>query len=493
MSIPVSQLVQVNPGVLAAAGSAVDLNGLILTNSSAPPIGSVPSFSTAADVGSYFGLSSDEYKAAQIYFSGPSNATVTPGKLYFAQYPNAAVGAYLRGGSVASLTLAQLQAYSGTLTITSGGTAVSSTTIDLSAATSFSDAATVIAAGFTSPPFAVSYDAQFGAFVFTNTTTGASSTITYATGTLAADLNLTLATGAAVSNGAAAASASTFMDGVIKITQNWGSFTSIFEPVTADKTSLSKWTSAQNDRYAYVGWDTDVNALTAGNTQTWAYAVQQASYDGSIPIYSTDYTIAAFLLGAIASLDFARRNGRQTFAYKSQAGLLATVTDATNATTLEANGYNFYGTYANSKQDFTFFYPGSTPGKWDWADKYINQVWLNAQLQLSMVTLLTSAGSIPYNDEGYALIEASIADPIAAAVNFGAIQTGTTLSALQVSEMKNALGVDPSAAINANGYYLQIVPGTAAQRSARTSPSMTLYYADGGSVQKLTLASIAIS
>lgn len=491
MSIPVSQIVQVNPGVLAAAGSAVDLNGLILTSSTKPPVGLVPSFATAADVGGYFGLDSDEYTAAKTYFNGPDSATVTPGLLYFAQYPDAAVSAYLRGGSLSAVTLSQLKTYTGTLTVSSGGSAVTSSSIDLSSATSFSNAATLIESGFTSPPFAVSYDAQLGAFMFTNSDSGSSSAIGYATGTLAADLNLTSATGAVVSNGADAAVPGSFMDSVVAITQNWGAFSSIFEPVVDDKTAFSKWTNDQNDRYAYVGWDSDSAALTAGSTATWAYAVEQAQYDGSVPIYG-GLTHAAFILGAIASLDFSRLNGRKTFAFQSQSGLAASVSDATNAATLIANGYNFYGAYANAKQNFLFFYPGSTPGRWKWLDSYVNQIWLNAQLQLAMITLLSSAGSVPYNAEGYAMIDAAVSDPVNAAVNFGAIRTGVTLSNAQIAEIKNAVGADASPAIRANGYYLYIQPATASQRADRASPAMTLYYADGGSIQKLNLASIEV-
>jgi hypothetical protein len=109
-----------------------------------------------------------------------------------------------------------------------------------------------------------------------------------------------------------------------------------------------------------------------------------------------------------------------------------------------------------------------------------------------MFTLLQSVGSVPYNAEGYALVEAACADPLNAAVNFGAIRTGVALSASQIAQIRNAVGQDVSGVITATGYYLQIVPATAAQRSDRASPSMTLYYADGGSIQKLTLASIEV-
>ena len=142
--------------------------------------------------------------------------------------------------------------------------------------------------------------------------------------------------------------------------------------------------------------------------------------------------------------------------------------------------------------NFNFMYPGSVSGEWVWLDSFLDQIWLNANLQLSMITLLTSVGSLPYNSQGYATIEAACMDPISSAVNFGAIRTGVSLSSAQVAEMQNALGFDVSATIEAKGYYLQIQPATAAIRIARASPSMTLFYTDGGSIQQLTLASIAV-
>jgi hypothetical protein len=281
------------------------------------------------------------------------------------------------------------------------------------------------------------------------------------------------------------------MDAATAASQNWAAFTTVFEPVTADKTLFSAWANAKDDRYAYVGWDSDPNAKVAGNTTTWGYAITQANDDGSIPVYG-DLTHAAFVLSAIASTDFDRTNGRQTLAFKNQSGLLPSVSSQTDAAALIANGYNFYGSYATANQDFTFLYPGSISGQWKWADSYINQIWLNAQLQLAMFTLLQSVGSIPYNAEGYALVDAACSDPLNAAVNFGAIRTGVALSASQIAEIRNAVGSDVSGAIASTGYYLQIKPATASQRVTRSSPSMTLFYTDGGSIQSLTLASIEV-
>jgi hypothetical protein len=491
MTIPASQIVQVNPGVLAAAGSAIDLNGLILTDSTSVPIGSVQPFASADDVGAFFGLTSLEYEAALIYFKGPDAATKTPGVLLFSQYPTDDVAAYLRSASLADVTLAQLKLLSGTLTVTSNGAPLTSSSISLSAATSFSNAATLIQAGFTSPTFAVSYDPQLSAFVFTSSTTGEASTIGFASGPLSSGLRLTSATGAVTSQGEDEATPGEAMSAIAALTQNWAAFTTTWEPDLAGKVAFSAWTSAQDNRYAYAGYDSDPNAKISGNTSTWMAAVNLASGSGTLAIFG-DLTHAAFALSWVASADVDRLNGRTTLAFQKQAGILPSVDNASDANALIANGYNFYGAYATANDDFTFMYPGSISGQYKWADSYVGQIWLNAQLQLAMFTLLQSVGSNPYNASGYALIDAAVLDPINAAINFGAIRTGVALSASQAADIRNALGVDVSQAITANGYYLQIVPATAAIRVERSSPPMTLYYTDGGSIQKLTLASIEV-
>ena len=78
MAIPASRIASVIPSVLSAAGSALDLNGLILSQNASIPIGAMLPFESAAYVGSFFGLTSTEYLMAEIYFQGPNGATTTP-------------------------------------------------------------------------------------------------------------------------------------------------------------------------------------------------------------------------------------------------------------------------------------------------------------------------------------------------------------------------------------------------------------------------------
>jgi hypothetical protein len=144
-TIPISEDVRVTPGVLPAGGSAVTLTTLILTQNTRIPIGTVAEFSSIEGVTDFFGAGSAEENNAEHYFPGFLNSNKKPAKVAFAQYPLAAVAAYVRGGDVSGLTLAQLQAFSGTLSVTINGV-LKTGSVNLSGATSFTNAAEIIAA-----------------------------------------------------------------------------------------------------------------------------------------------------------------------------------------------------------------------------------------------------------------------------------------------------------------------------------------------------------
>lgn len=493
-TIPFSQVVKVVPSVLSANGQAVDLNGLVLTQNAEAPYGSILQFATAADVQNYFGATSTEAAIANVYFAGFTNCTQLPGALYMTRYPEVAIAGWLRSGSLAGVTLGQLQAFTGTLAITVAGVVKTSGTINLSGATSFSNAATIIQAAFTSPGFTVTYDSTQSAFVFTTTTTGVTQTMSYAaTGTLATELKLTAATAAVLSQGADIADPATFMAGIINQNQNWATFMTTWEAQSAEKQAFAQWSNSVQPRYLYVCQDSDPNVLVAASTSTFGDYLQTNQLIGTCPIFG-DYTHSAFVCGYAASLDFTRLNGRATLCFKAQSGLVPSVANASEYAAVLSNGYNCYGAFGsnNPANNTNWFTPGSVSGKWLWADTYLNQIWLNANLQLALVNLLTQVTAVPYNAQGNSLIYSAALDPINAALNFGAIRTGINVSAAQAAEIQFVLGFNAAPTIASQGFYLQILEATASTRAARQSPPITLYYQDGEAVQQITLASIAI-
>jgi hypothetical protein len=346
------------------------------------------------------------------------------------------------------------------------------------------------------------YDSVSGALVLQTPGTGVTATIGFATGsgagTIQDSLKFTAATGAVLSQGADAAVPGTFMDALIARTQNWASFMTTWEPVTADKEGFATWTNAQRNRFVYEMWDTDVANIATGSGSAAVAFVNAGALSGISMIYedpSVDTVggeLAAFEMGWTASLDFTRLNGRQTAAFKRQSGLAPQIFDGTAASNLIAKGMNFFGDYTTPNEAFRWYYPGSISGEFVWKDSYVNQIWLNAALQLAIMVGLDNSPSIPYNSDGYTQIESFVMDPINAGVRFGAIVAGVALSAAQKTEVNRAAGLTIDTILFQRGWYFQVSPATAAIRRARTSPSCTLWYCDGGSIQKITLASIEI-
>jgi hypothetical protein len=494
-SIPASRIVNVLPNVITAGGSGLDLVGLILTTSAQLPIGVILSLATAADVSAYFGPSAQETALATTYFAGYDGSTIKPAKLMFYRYASTAQAAFLRGGSVAGLTLAQLQALSGTLTINVTGSNKTSSAINLSAATSFSNAATIIQAAFTSPGFTVAYDSISGGFVFTHGTTGAAATLSFATGTLSAGLKLTAVTGAVLSPGADVAAPGTAMDAVIALSQDFVSFTTTWKPVDADKLLFAARVSGKNNRFAYVPWDDNAAATNNGDTTSFGPQNKAAGYNSVAAIYdpANGANIAAGVMGYIASLDFKARNGRATMAFRNATGqVVAGVTNQTVGDNLNANGYNFVGLYATANSQFTFLYNGQISGKFAWLDSWACQVWLNNGFQLALMNLLTQVGQVPYNSEGYALIEQAMMDMVNQALYFGAIRAGVTLSSLQKAQINNAAGAIVADVVQQRGWYIKVADAPPDVRAARGSPPIYFWYTDGGSVHQITLSSVLV-
>jgi uncharacterized protein DUF3383 len=582
-TIPASELVAVNPSVLGVGGAALDVIGLLLTSSTKIPIGAVQSFPDAASVGDLFGVNSAEDSFASVYFQGFEGSARKPGSILMAQYNTAAVAAWVRGATL-GLTLAQVQALNAALSITIDGV-LKSATIDLAAATSFSNAGVLIAdalgiqgtqaaaftgsitattltvsavssgalavgqviagAGVTAGTYitalgtgtggtgtyavsdsqsvgsegmtsfnpAVTYDSILGAFQINSGTTGAASTITYGSGALATSLKLTQATGAIISQGANAATPSAFMDAVVQVTTDWVTFATLFDPDvsgSANKQLFAAWKNAQNDRYAYVCWDLDQSPVTSSSASSSLGAILAANGDSGTCLLDGDALagwnatsaplLAAFVMGAAASIDFTERAGRISFAYKSQAGLVATVTTASAAQNLggspqssnRGNGYNFYGAYAQANNSFVWFQRGFVTGDFLWLDSYIDQIWLNNALQAALLTLLEGARAIPYNAAGSSLIEAALADPIAAGLNFQAFAPGA-ISASQQAAVNASAGKSVAGTLQTQGYYLQIGQADAQTRAARGSPPCKFWYLDRGSVQAITLNSVAVT
>jgi hypothetical protein len=414
-------------------------------------------------------------------------------------------------GAIASTTLTVTAVSSGTLSVgqtITGGTIPAGTIITalgtgtgLTGTYTVNQAVTQTSTTITALPTlpTVTYDSIRGAFVVTSGITGAASQAAYATGTLANTLLLSSSKGAMISQGAPAIAPGSFMDNLSQINQNWGTFTTIFDPDNSvgntQKLAFCAWANSQANRFAYVCWDADVSPTTSNNaTGSLGYLIGTSgnNYSGICLVWDSSYIGATFAMSFAASLDFQAYNGRATLAFKSQNGLVAKVTQQLIASNLTANGYNYYGAWATANQDFLFMYPGEISGPFLWFDSYINQIWLSNQLQLAIMNLFTQVKSIPYNVAGYTMIEAACMDPILQGVNFGAIRAGVTLSQGQISQVNSVAGKSIDQTLSQRGWYFLVQDAQPQVRAARQSPPCYLWYMDGQSVQALTINSLDV-
>ena len=494
MPIPASYIVAITPRLITAGGNDLEFNGLLLTKNSLIPLSApVLQFANADTVGDYFGLESDEYKAASIYFLGYNNSFAKPRHLMIARRVDEAAGAYLRGAAYRG-DLDDIKAMAaGTLTLTINGSEVTLTGLNFNSVTSFSAAATVIQTALSAEVTGATctYSSLTSAFEIDGPSTGADETITYANGTAATLLNLTQDAGAVLSQGSDALTTTQNMALIKEQTQNWVSFTTLYEATQDEHLGLSAWASSQGIEYLYVGWTAEAALLVQGSTTSIADKIKTAEYGATALVYDNS-SVAVFVLGSIASVDWERYQGTINYAFKRVDGVAATVTDQTDADLLLAKGVSFMGNFATRNDDFTFFYDAQMFGDYGYIDAFVNTVWLKNVMQVSIMNGLTQAGRVPYNERGYSLIRAWLQDPINRAVNNGTIDAGVQMSESQKAQVYNETGKDLTTELYTDGYAVLVEDAGASVRVGRQSPNITVYYTYGGSINHIDVASTAI-
>ncbi len=209
MTIPVSSIVNVIPGVVSAGGNALVLNGLMMTVGSPPsainatglargwlaPVGVAQPYTSATAVGAVFGTSSNEYAKAVTYFSGYQGMSQVPGTLLIGQFTPAAVPAWLRSASITSALPATLAALTGTIGIVVDGYSYTSGALSLSGTTYTNIASSLATCLNTTLPTGASTNATAGCTI-------AATNCTFTGGIAGNVLTVSASTGAAIVPGA---------------------------------------------------------------------------------------------------------------------------------------------------------------------------------------------------------------------------------------------------------------------------------------------------
>lgn len=498
MSIKAGYLVAITPRTISAGASDLETNGMLLTKSALLPSGTpAMAFASAAAVAAFFGDASDEAVFAQQYFTGLTNQQKAPTSLVIGRRIDEDAPAWIRGGAISADLAAFKKVTDGAMKITIDGTEKTATAVDLSSATSLSEVVQTIATALTG--CTGSYDSTTNTFTFTSSTDGASSTVSYASagdsGTdLSAMLCMTQAEGAVLSQGVDAMTEAATLDAIRAVTANWAQFTTLWEVTEQDEAeAYAAWADIDDD-YVYVFWSSDRNMeSTLTQDSTIAKALQD-KYNCVFMIYSLDFSTAAFALAYPATIKWDATQGMKVIFGKSASGLSPMVTDEQVATALDDLGVSYVGQFATRNDEFIIANRGELTGSmYGFYDTLIGSIWLRSKLQTSIMNGFATVNRAPYNDVGYTMLKSWCQDPITQAKNAGVIDEGISLSESQKSQILQETGDSEAAGdLQSKGYFLQVLDPGASVRAQRGSPVAALYYAYGGSIQKVELPVTAV-
>mgnify|MGYP000130250121 FL=1 len=498
MSIKAGYLVAITPRTISAGASDLETNGMLLTKSALLPSGTpAMAFASAAAVAAFFGDASDEAVFAQQYFTGLTNQQKAPTSLVIGRRIDDDAPAWIRSGAISADLAAFKKVTDGAMKITIDGSEKTATAVDLSSANSLSEVVQTIATALTG--CTGSYDSTTNTFTLTSSTDGASSTVSYAStgddGTdLSAMLCMTQAEGAVLSQGVDAMTESATLDAIRAVTANWAQFTTLWEVTEQDEAeAYAAWADIDDD-YVYVFWSSDRNMeSTLTQDSTIAKALQD-KYNCVFMIYSLDFSTAAFALAYPATIKWDATQGMKVIFGKSASGLSPMVTDEQVATALDDLGVSYVGQFATRNDEFIIANRGELTGSmYGFYDTLIGSIWLRSKLQTSIMNGFATVNRAPYNNVGYTMLKSWCQDPITQAKNAGVIDEGLSLSESQKSQILQETGDSEAVGeLQSKGYFLQILDPGASVRAQRGSPVAALYYAYGGSIQKVELPVTAV-
>lgn len=533
-AIDIRYIVNVLPSTLPPGAAGLDLLGLLLTRNQTIPIGGdyggVLKFPTAADVGAYFGTTSDEYEFAVRYFLGTDVADRRPRGLLIGAFPDQPQTAWVRGAALKPPLLSTFRAITaGELSISFSGTVVDIEPVNLSTVDSFTEIAEIVQAAiraqaevdpgpntamaaatfrtgsaskFSFAPLAAGADEISLATVTWNANTYSfeirgggegtdGQTISDISGNLADAMQVSDDYMPAISDGTSGKDAKAILEGIKSRTQNFATYTTLWNATREEKVTLGEWQASYPNYFMYVPHDDDPNLTIFGNTDNDASILRALDIDCAFMYGSFIYS--AFVMGMAASINYQGSNSTMTFAHRSQTGLPYAVSDTPTAQALEDKGVNFYGNYALRNDEFHFLFPGRTLGSYRFIDHYVNSIWFFSALETSAAYGLNHTKRIPYNDAGLAVIRSFYQTAITAALNNGVIDTGVTLSDSQKAIIIAEVGRDITRDLFKNGYYLEIRQPDPSARIDRDSTDNALYWTYGGSVHRLDLTAKSLT
>jgi hypothetical protein len=480
MALSVSRLVRVvvNLSPLAAARRSFGVLMIAGDSSVISGLERLRTYLTIEGVALDFGTSAPEYKAAALYFG----QSPKPAQLMIGRWLRTATAAANDGGILSPSE----QLLSNFTAITNGGFHISIDGVakvlaglDFSAETNLNGVASVINAALTGG--VVTWTGS--QFIVTSSTTGAASTVGYATAGAGTDissiLKLTASTSIAIIPGydaetpvacaAALANKSALWYGLM--------FAASTMPTDSESLAVSDLVEPLSIARIYGVTITNTSVLSSLVTNDLASLMKAAGYKKSFCQYSQNAYAIASMFGRAFSVNFAANRSTITLMYKQEPGVTGEILDENQASVLKAKRCNVFVSYVN---DTIIIQYGVMSGS-AYFDEIHGLDWFQDAVQNACYNVLyQSTTKVPQTDAGVNQLTNAIGGVCDQSVTNGLVAPG----------IWNADGfgeLQPGQYLK-TGYYIYAQPvalQSQADRETRVAPPIQVAIKLAGAIQEL--------
>lgn len=482
--LPVKRLINVTINMSPLAAQGANLNTALFLGASAviDTNERMRSYGSIDEVVSDFGASAPEYLAAVLYFG----QTPQPQQLNIGRWAKTATAGLLKGAvlSAAQKVMTLWTAVTaGGFKITVDGSLKTVSALDFSAQTNLNGVASIINAALTGATVAW----NGSQFVVTSSTTGATSTVGYATapasGTdISTMLGLTAALASAPVGGIVAEQPTDCVALFIDRFANKFLGLNFADTGVTDDQHVAVAALIEADQAHIYGISTQApQVLDSTSSTDIASRLKALNYKYSFAQYSSNnpYAVAS-MLGRMLTVNFDGNNTTITLMFKGEPGIVAENLSSTQANTLQAKNCNVFVAYDN---DTAIIQYGITPSG-IFIDSVYNAIWFKNRIQTDVYNLLyQSPTKVPQTDAGNALIATKISGACDAAVNNGYLAPGVWNS--------DGFGALNQGDTLSKGYYIYTPPiatQSQANREARKSVPFQVAAKEAGAIHSVDIA-----
>lgn len=479
--LPTSRLIQIAWSITNTGASYANINSMVIVGDSnvINVTERMRSYSSALAVATDFGTTAPEYLAATEFFAQKP----TPAQLFIGRWARTATAGLLVGGALTTVE----QALSNFTAVSSGGFKIKVdagsltpvTGINLSAATSLTNVASLITTALTGASVGATCTWSGSQFLFTSSTTGATSSVSLlqapASGTdISTLLNGIAANGAYAVAGIAAESPLAAVQALDNLPTYWWALTWACATMPADSDYEAVAAYIETTAHLHGITTAESAAITSGNTSDVGSVLMAAGYQRTFGFFSANSPYAAAgAMGDLLTTNLLGVNTMPTLQWKTIAGATPDAITVSQANELDTKRYNYYSPFNNGA---AIIVNGMCFGP-AYIDEIFGLDWQANQIQTDIFNLMTSLPKVPQTDGGMTLIINTIEASLERGVRNGLIAGGTWNAA--------GFGTLVTGAQLPKGYYCFIPPlATQSQttRSQRITPPIQIAIKLAGAV-----------